>query len=52
MLHKMKRFLKGKKNIIISEEISGVIKWSTRGEPWGKRWTHGICGFSCDVLWF
>jgi len=30
----------------------GVVRKSTRGSPWGKRWTHGILGFSCVVLIF
>jgi len=30
----------------------GVIKWSTRGGPWEKKWSHGIYGFLCDVFMF
>jgi len=48
----MKRFLNKEKNNIISTEIGGGCKLINARGPWGKRWTHGIYGFSCVVLIF
>jgi len=37
---------------MISEKLGEVVKCETWGSPWGMKWSHGICGFSCVVFMF
>jgi len=48
----MEKFLNDRKNNVISEEIGGSYKVINAWGPWGKKWSHGIYGFLCDVFMF